>query len=230
MSRNILLALALVCGIAQAAPEQFSLEYEVIRNGVRLGTVSDSFSRNGSRYRLTSATEAEGAFRLLMPGGVRFESSGKVGAAGLQPLQFQHIRGDAPAKSATTTFDWEQRQVRHQYKGQNKQHELRNGAQDQLSVLYQFAFLSALPPELNLQVASGKSTKDYRYLRSDGGPVDTPAGRFATQLYQRVDHAADDKSVSIWIAPALHNLPVQVRISGDGAAIEQRLIRSSLKE
>lgn len=230
MKRWLLLVFALACGAAQASPQAFSLEYEVIRNGVRLGSVSDTFSRDGGRYRLTSETQAERAFKLIMPGTVRFESSGRISAAGLQPLQFQHTRSDAPGKTATATFDWEQKQIHLQYKGQARQHELRAGAQDQLSAPYQFAFMRHLPPELALQVASGKSIKDYHYLLSPGGVVDTPAGRFATQLYQRVGHAADDKSVSIWVAPALHNLPVQVRISESGETIEQRLTRSSVKE
>ena len=230
MWRNLLLLLALACGVAQAAPEQFNLEYEVVRNGVNLGTVSDSFSRDGTQYRLTSDTQAIGALKLLMPGGVRFESSGKVGAAGLQPLQFRHLRSDAPAKSATVTFDWAQGQVRHEYKGQKKQYELHEHAQDQLSALYQFAFMAHLPEELVLQVSGGRSTKDYRYVRSPGGIVETPAGRYATQLYQHAGQAADEKSVSIWIAPALNNLPVKVRISEGGETVEQRLLRSSVRE
>lgn len=222
--------LALACGVAQAAPQQFGMEYEVVRNGVNLGTVSDNFTRDGGQYRLTSETQAIGALKMLMPGGVRFESTGKVGAAGLQPLQFRHLRSDAPAKSATVTFDWGQRQVRHAYKGQNKQYELREHAQDQLSALYQFAFMAHLPEELVLQVSGGRSTKDYRYVRSPGGIVETPAGRYATQLYQHAGQAADDKTVSIWIAPALKNLPVKVRISEGGETVEQRLLRSSVRE
>ena len=58
----------------------------------------------------------------------------------------------------------------------------------------------------------------------------TPAGPFATRLYQRVGHAADDKSVSVWIAPARHNLPVQVSISQDGVTVEQRLSRYRVGE
>lgn len=230
MWRSLLLLFALACSVVQAAPQQFSMEYEIIRNGLKLGTVSDSFTRDGGQYRLTSETQAISAFKLLMPGGVRFESSGKLGAAGLQPLQFRHLRSDVPAKSATVTFDWEQGQVRHQYKGQTKQYELREHAQDQLSGIYQFAFMGQLPQELAFQVSGGRSTKDYRYVRSPGGIVETPAGRYATHLYQRVGQAADDKSVSIWIAPALNNLPVKVRISEDGETIEQRLLRSSLRE
>jgi len=230
MRRWKLLVLSFLCGVAQAAPQGFSLEYEVVRNGIRLGTLSDSFTRNGGEYRLSSETQTANAFKMFMPGSVRFESSGKLGAAGLKPLLFQHIRSDSPARTATATFDWGQGQVRHQYKGQEKAYELNAGAQDQLSALYQFAFMGHLPAELTLQVASGKSTRDHRYVGSPGGVVDTPAGRFATQLYQRVDHPADDKSVSIWIAPALHNLPVQVRISEGRETIEQRLLRSSVRE
>jgi hypothetical protein len=234
MFRILLLALfsaALFSAAAQAAPDRISLEYEVIRNGLRLGTVTDTFTRNGNQYLLVSETRAADGFRIFMPGIVRFESRGNVTTEGLQPLQFQHIRSDAPNKLATATFDWDKHQVRHQYKGNSKLHEnLLAGSQDQLSVLYQFAFMSPLPAEYELEVASGKSIKKHRYLGSDGGVVATPAGPFATRLYQRVGHAADDKSVSVWIAPARHNLPVQVSISQDGVTVEQRLVRYRVGE
>jgi len=126
MFRILLLALfsaALFSAAAQAAPDRISLEYEVIRNGLRLGTVTDTFTRDGNQYLLVSETRAADGFRIFMPGIVRFESRGNVTAEGLQPLQFQHIRSDAPNKLATATFDWDKHQVRHQYKGNSKLHE-----------------------------------------------------------------------------------------------------------
>jgi hypothetical protein len=97
-------------------------------------------------------------------------------------------------------------------------------------MLYQFAFMRRLPAEYELEVASGKSIKPHRYVRRDGGVVATPAGQFATQLYQRVGQAADDKAVSVWVAPARHNLPVQVSISEEGVTLEQRLVRYRVRE
>ena len=224
------LALGLCSAAAQAAPQQIHLEYEVYRNGNMLGSVTDTFIRSGNQYRLVSEMHATGPLKALWPGKVRFESRGDVTPQGLLPLQFKHARSDAPNKLATASLDWKLQQVQFQYKDKSTLRDgLQPGTQDQLSMLYQFAFMPRLPTDYTLQVVSGKGLKEHHYARSDGGLIRTPAGQFATQHYQRVGQAADDKSVDLWIAPARHNLPVQVRISEDGDTFVQRLVRYRVK-
>ncbi|MBS0311071.1 MAG: DUF3108 domain-containing protein, partial [Proteobacteria bacterium] len=61
MLKIILLAAALVAGSAQAAgPSQMNVVYDLYRNGIKLGQVTDTFTRNGTRYVLTSETRASG--------------------------------------------------------------------------------------------------------------------------------------------------------------------------
>ena len=48
---------------------------------------------------------------------------------------------------------------------------LQDGAQDQLSQLYQFMFAPRLPADYSLQVISGRDLNDYRYVRSEGGAI-----------------------------------------------------------
>jgi len=66
-------------------------------------------------------------------------------------------------------------------------------------------------------------------VRSDGGAIQTPPGALATQQYQRITQQPDDKAITVWVAPARNNLPVQIRVSEDGVTIEQRLVRASVK-
>lgn len=212
----------------ESAPQQFSLVYDLYRNGQKLGQVTDTLSRTGNRYTLVSETRATGALKLLWPGNIRLESQGEVSRQGLRPLQFQHARSDAPHKLASARLDWKQRGITYQYKGETRQVSgLRDGAQDQLSQLYQFMFAASVPADYSLQVVSGRDLNDYQYARSDGGALDTPLGTLTTQQYQRVTQQAGDKSVTVWVAPARHNLPVQVRVIDDGVTLEQRLVRMS---
>ncbi|QLQ03431.1 MAG: DUF3108 domain-containing protein [Thiobacillus sp.] len=230
MLKIILLTAALVAGSAQAAgPSQMNVVYDLYRNGIKLGQVVDTFTRNGTRYVLTSETRASGPLQMLWPGNIHLESTG-VTPKGLRPMQFQHARSDAPNKLATARLDWKQRTITYQYKGETRRVDgLQDGAQDQLSQLYQFMFAPGLPADYSVQVVSGRGLNDYHYMRSDGGSIRTPLGAMATQQYQRITQKPDEKAITVWVAPARNNLPVQVRVSEDGVTIEQRLVRASVK-
>ncbi|OJW89248.1 DUF3108 domain-containing protein [Thiobacillus sp. 65-1402] len=215
---------------AYAPPRQMNLAYDLYRNGHKLGQVVDTFTRNGSRYTLTSETRANGPLKILWPGSIRLESSGVVTPQGLQPARFQHARSDAPNKLASARLDWKQRSIAWQYKGESWQvNGLRDGTQDQLSQLYQFMFAPSLPTDYALQVVSGRDLNDYRYARSDGGAIATPLGTLATQQYRRIKQKPDEKAITVWVAPARQNLPVQIRVFEDGVTLEQRLVSASIK-
>jgi hypothetical protein len=231
MPKILLLVLSLLAATAQAAvPQQMSLVYDLYRNGHKLGQVIDTFTRSGNRYTLVSETRASGPLKMLWPGIIRLESTGLVTPEGLLPTQFKHARSDAPHKLAAARFDWTQRSIAWQYKGRAWTADgLRNGAQDQLSQVYQFMFVPSLPADFSLQVVSGRDLNDYRYARSDGGAIQTPLGALSTQQYQRIDHKPDEKAVTVWVAPARDNLPVQIRVHEDGVTLEQRLVRASIR-
>lgn len=231
MLKTLLLAAGLFAAAAQAAPQQMNLVYDLYRNGHKLGQVTDTFIRSGSRYTLTSETRANGPLKMLWPGTIRLESTGLVTRQGLRPTQFRHARSDAPHKLATARLDWTQRSIAYQYKGESWTVDgLLDGAQDQLSQVYQFMFAPSLPADYSLQVVSGRDLKDYRYAKSEGGNLQTPLGALATRQYQRITQKPDEKTVTVWIAPARDNLPVQIRVSEDGVTLEQRLVRASVKD
>ncbi|MHB1188620.1 DUF3108 domain-containing protein [Thiobacillus sp.] len=231
MLKTLLLALSLFAATAQAAlPQQMSLVYDLYRNGHKLGQVTDTFTRNGSRYTLTSETRATGPLKMLWPGTIRLESTGVVTPQGLRPTQFQHARSDAPHKLATARLDWKQRSIAYRYKGESwTVNGLQAGAQDQLSQLYQFMFAPSLPADFSLQVVSGRDLNDYRYARSDGGAIQTPLGTLSTRQYQRIEQKPDEKAITVWVAPARNNLPVQIQVQEDGVTLEQRLVRASIR-
>ncbi|MDP2112190.1 MAG: DUF3108 domain-containing protein [Thiobacillus sp.] len=230
MLKTLLLAAGLFAAAAQAAPQQMNLVYDLYRNGQKLGQVTDTFTRSGNRYTLTSETRADGPLKMLWPGVIRLESTGLVTPHGLRPAQFQHARSDAPHKLANAHLDWEQRSIAWQYKGKSWTVDgLLDGAQDQLSQVYQFMFAPSLPADYSLQVVSGRDLNDYRYAESEGGNLQTPLGALATRQYQRITQKPDEKTVTVWIAPARDNLPVQIRVSEDGVTLEQRLVRASVR-
>lgn len=230
MLKSLLLFASLLATAVHAAPQRMELAYDLYRNGQKLGQVTDTYVQKGGQYTLTSEMRATGPLKMLWPGSIRLESTGSVTQQGLRPEQFQHARSDAPEKLATARLDWTARNIAYRYKGEAwTTPDLKSGAQDQLSQLYQFMFAPKLPKDYALQVVSGRDLKDYRYARRDGGALTTPLGTFATQQYQRIVSDPDDKAVTVWVAPARGNLPVRIRVVEDGVTLEQRLARATIR-
>lgn len=216
--------------VSNVSPQHMNVVYDLYRNGHKLGQVTDSFTRSGNHYTLTSETRASGPMKMLWSGSLRLESIGVVTPQGLRPTQFQHARSDAPHKLATARLDWTQRSIAYQYRGEAWEvNGLQDGAQDQLSQLYQFMFVPSLPDDFRQQVVSGRKLNEDRYAKSDGGAIQTPLGILNTQQFQRIAHQPDQKAITVWIAPAHNNLPVQIRVHEDGVTIEQRLVSASIK-
>lgn len=212
------------------SPQRMELAYDLYRNGQKLGQVTDTYVQKSGQYTLVSEMRATGPLKLLWPGNIRLESSGTVTPQGLRPVQFQHARSDAPEKLAVARIDWSQRSIAYSYKGESwTLSDLKPGAQDQLSQIFQFMFAPRLPADYALQVVSGRDLNDYRYTRMDGGTVATPLGALATVQYQRVGQKPDEKQVSVWVAPARGNLPVRIRVIEDGVTLEQRLARARIQ-
>ncbi len=225
---------SLVCASAVYAspqqPQQIDAVYDLYRNGQKLGSVTENFTRTGKQYQIVSETQATGPLKLLWPGTIHLESKGEVTRSGLRPQSFSHLRSDQPKKNALATLDWSTHTVAFQYKNETRQEPgLRDNTQDQLSQLYQFVFLPRLPSDYSLDVVTGKSLHDYHYTRRDGGKIDLPAGQFAVQEFSRIVTPGDDKAVTVWVAPARKNFPVQIRVVEDGTTLEQRLVRLTIK-
>lgn len=225
------IAAGLVCAnVAYAVPQRMEVVYDLYRNGQKLGSVTDQFTRTGKSYRIVSETRATGTLKMLWPGVIRLESKGEVLRSGLRPVSFTHARSDKPNKTAQAVLDWRKRTIRFQYRGEAREENgLRDNTQDALSQLYQFTFLPRLPPNYSLDVVSGKNRNDYRYAQRDGGTLDVPAGQFAVREFARIQSPDDGKSITVWVAPAQNNFPVQIRVVEDGATLEQRLVKLVVK-
>ena len=226
------LALAASSALANAAPSQIETVYDLYRNGLKLGQVIDRMTVDKQRYTLTSESRVSGALRILWSGTVRLESTGDISPAGLRPIRFTSRRSDKPRNDALATFDWNSRSVSFSYRGETRSETgLTAGAQDQLSQVYQFAYMKSLPDKLAFQLVNGRETLDYRYLARPGESFDTPLGKLATRHYERVGQRANEKRVDVWIAPAKYNLPVRVIVVDDeGVTMEQQLVSARVKD
>lgn len=224
--------LALAGSAALAAtvsfPQEIRAEYSLSRGSTRIGTVNESFTRDGESYRIRSETIAAGALRWVLRDRLVVSSEGRITAQGLQPQRYAFERDKAPAKNIHARFDWAQRKLTSEHDGRSETLVLQPGTQDRLSIMYQFMALDLSAKLPAAWMTNGKHVTRYEYSLAGSEEVESPAGRFATLRVVRAD-PEDGSRLEVWLAPSLKGLPVRVRLTrADGTRDEQQLIGLTL--
>ncbi len=222
----LLLALVSIAVPAQG-PQQFELIYRFAFNGQYVGNVTDRFTREGSRYRLSSVASPDRKLAFLLPV-LTLTSEGVIQSGSFVPSLYKQVRSNAPEKAVMSEFNWTSRQLTHHYKGRAIQTELPKGTQDALTQLYAFTLAGKVPPQLEFSVSNGRKLINYRYEKLPGGRMTTPLGTFEVIEYRRIARP-DENAISVWIAPALHHLPLRIRVREESGLFDQQLIRLNYK-
>jgi hypothetical protein len=228
MKTIIALLLALFSmSVPAQGPQQFELVYRFTFNGQYVGNVSDRFKRDGSRYRLSSVAKPDEKLSLLLPV-MTLTSEGVIQSGSFVPHRYKQVRSNAPEKAVMSEFNWTNNLLTHHYKGKTAQTALSKGTQDALTQLYAFTLAGTVPPRLEFDVSNGRKLIHYRYEKLPGGRISTPMGSFEVIEYRRIAQP-DENAISVWIAPALHHLPLRIRVREESGLFEQQLIRLNYK-
>ncbi|MCA3070580.1 MAG: DUF3108 domain-containing protein [Rhodocyclaceae bacterium] len=212
-------------------PARLALIYSLLRSGLEIARIEETFERSGNGYRLLSEARAVGLAALLARGqGWRRESRGTVAATGLRPDQFTDQRGANPLQRAR--FDWATNQIRFDRPGTDTTEvdgeALPPGTTDRLSFPYALAQRAMQPPglpagEWEAPMTDGRRVTRYRFTVSGRETVATPAGAFETIRVSRV-REKDDNATEVWLAAARGMIPVRILVTEpDGATFDQVL-------
>lgn len=190
-------------------PASGSIRFAIFKEslGLQIGRAEHSweFTDDGA-YRLTGTTETSGIVALFKPVRMEVESRGRLVAGGLQPERYTTLKNGRDANE-NADFDWASREVRLSRDGSVRP--LSPGAQDILSLNYQFAFLGGLADGTSIGVVTGRKYERYAVDSLGEEEIETPAGRFRT-LHLR---ATTDKTTEVWIALDHGSLPVKIRFT-----------------
>lgn len=222
-----MLTLGMALAAHAAAPGSAHITYNLIRNGVMLGTISERFEAKDGQYRASSEARASGLFALAQREPARYLSNGAITPDGLRPLRFEgHHRG----RSMSADFDWSAKQLTLLHDGLNHTLALPAGAQDRLSIMYQLMFLAQRKTRLlEVDVTNGRKLSRYRYAVRGEVTIDTPFKRLNTIHFVK-QHAPDESGTEVWTAPEYGNVPVRVLIiEEDGDRFEQIATRVEVK-
>lgn len=218
--RMLLLAfLAIGTGSTAAALEplpEFEASYAV-RYGLLSGTMVLRLSRQGDRYVYETLLQPKGLVSLFVRGAIRETTHLIANEEGVRPLEYERTDTIAdPARTARYSFHDDR--ITGIYKGQQLDLPMQPGGQNRISV--QIALMHALRAGTEVEtfaVFDRARWKDYSFEVIPGQSVKTTAGRFDT-IEVRYSSPGDDKSSSLYFAPALEFLPVMIVYSEDGKA------------
>ena len=213
-----------------AAPAALSASYDVLLNGMPVAVINEQFETGSDTYRIVSESNPVGLLALFRRQGVTLVSSGRLTAKGLQPEHFEGRNGDDDSRRVSAEFDWAGARLTLKHEGMTETAALPSGAQDRISLMYQFMFVApGQRGQLDIAMTNGRKIDQYRYSITPDVDLDTPLGRMKT-LHLVKERQPDESAAEIWLSPQHHFFPVKVLlVEKDGARYEQTITRLDLK-
>jgi len=223
------LLVAAICGVAAGAqaPQAISVTYNLYVNGAHVAVMNETYDVKDSAYRIVSESVPLGALALIQrPATV--VSTGQLTPEGLRPERFEGRaigRGEVRAE-----FDWPAERLSFGRDGKTETVALPPGAQDRLSIMYQFMFQPFEGRDkLDVAMTDGRRLARYQYAVTRGEEVETPLGRMSTlHLVRQGD--SETSGNEIWLALDRYFLPVRMVIREDnGMRYEQVATKIEVK-
>ncbi|MDD2685404.1 MAG: DUF3108 domain-containing protein [Gallionella sp.] len=223
------LALCVLPFAVQAAPMHIQAIYDLYKGQLKVGEISETFSREQDRYTLSSTTRPVGLLAMFKPEKIFITSSGNITAQGLQPRAFKHQRERDDSRESRAEFDWANKKLTLINHGQRNEFDLPGGAQDRLSAMYQFMFINTDNSKIEFPMTNGSKLDNYRYAIKPNQRIETPAGKFNTRYLDSQAKQGESRT-EIWLATEHSNLPCKMTITdANGEQLTQVLSSIQIK-
>lgn len=201
-------------------PPAFSARYDVRKAGLTLGHARLRFRRPAeSRYLYRLSIRPSRIAGLFYSSTVREMSIGRIQADGFRPDVYRYNRsGGDDEREAELRFDWDTLRVVNDIEDRPWRMDITRDTIDRvISPLQLMHDLTERDgdDELVYRIADGGTLKTYVLRIGERTTVDTPAGRFEALTIRRSD-TDSDRETTLWVAPALGYLAVQVEQREDG--------------
>jgi len=199
---------------ATRLPPAVTLSY-ALQRGALSGSAVLRWQLHGDAYEATLAGRGPAAGPLF-----DLASRGGVDSAGVAPERFT----DRRQRGGTQAANFRRDEARITYSGPAHDDPLPPGAQDRLSWLLQLAAIAEAEPQrladdgaqVLLYVVGARGRAElWIFEVQPRVALDLPAGRVAAALHlKREPTRPYDQRVEVWLDPARHHLPVQLRLTG----------------
>lgn len=192
--------------------------------------IRENYTRNQDHYTITSVWSPVGLLAALKPERILMDSSGLVVKNGLQPQLYSYRREKDTNKNKLAEFDWQGRKITMEHQGQRNVAALPESAQDRLSAMYQFMFLSLADADtLDFAMTDGNKLDNYHYAIMRNQTIRVPAGEFKT-VYLDSQAKHGESRTEIWLAVEHNYLPCKMIVTeANGNVFTQVLSRLEIR-
>ncbi len=205
-------------------PPAFVFDYELQRGATR-GSARLEWQPQGARYEARLAATSGGAPLLS------WNSSGGFDDAGIAPDRYT-ARG---RHGSTLAANFRRDAGKVTYSGPAVEHALAPGAQDHLSWMLQLAAIAAADPsrigperKVSLLVVGARGDADvWTFTHVGDETLVLAEGGTPTVHLRREPARAYDTRADVWLAPALHFLPLRARLAN---AADSDALQLTLRE
>jgi hypothetical protein len=226
-----LLASLLASAAVHADPvdlKPFRANYGAEWKGMSAASATLELRRAGpDTYVYETINKPRGLFRLALPDSLVQASTFRLVDGKVVPVEFHG--SDEKERPVDLTFDWTQKRVTGRAKGHAVDLELKDGAQDPMSL--QIASLRKLASgdlQDHVWLVDSDKVKEYELRREGTAEIDTALGRLETVIYVS-KNVSGDRLTRTWVAPALGYLPVKAeRVRG--SRVEFTLLIESVED
>lgn len=168
------------------------------------GNAIRKLSKHNDSWRLE--TSASSTFASLK------ESSEFTYSDQLTPINYRFKRKVlGRSRNAKLDFDWATQQVTNDVQGQPWKMPIHPGVLDKLNVQLQLRLdIADGKKDFNYTVADGGHLKQYKFMIDGEERLNTPFGEYQTVRIKRIREPGNERQTSIWFAPELDYLMVQI--------------------
>jgi hypothetical protein len=205
----------------RALPSSGRMRFAVTKGdaGFIVGRAVHDWKVEGGRYELKSVIETTGIVSLFADIRLGQLSSGRIDTEGLHPETFRDNRKDGQYHSE---FDWAQGTLKL---GNGTVMPLAPGAQDLLSMFYQFALYPLDGPEVSLMVTTGRKFERYVFRIEADVPLllNRQTDDYPIATYHLSYRGREAEGVDVWLARDMERLPVKIRYTDRKGGVTEML-------
>lgn len=224
---RLLLACLLTClsnPLLAAAPSRIEAHYDVLKGGVRIATMTETFTHQQDHYELESVSRAVWPLTMFKAETIWVNSSGVITAQGLRPNTYTSKRKLDEDRNTRADLNWKKRQITLKDKAGERTLTLPAGTQDRLSAMYQLMFLPLQDMHvLKFYMTNGSKVDDYAFDITHDQRVTVPLGTF-NAIYLATPSVKNSSRTEIWVADNHGYFPYKLVITdSDGSQYTQVL-------
>lgn len=225
--RRLLLTLLLSClsgALLAATPSRIEAHYEVLKGGIRVAVMTETFVRQHDHYTLESVSQAVWPLTMFKDETIWVNSAGVITAKGLRPSGYTARRKLDQDRNTRADLNWEKREITLNDKAGQRTQPLPEGTQDRLSAMYQLMFLPLRDMRvLKFMMTNGSKVDDYTFEITHNQSVTVPFGTFNAE-YLATPPEKNASRTEIWAAVEHENFPYKLVITDqDGGQFTQVL-------